>query len=281
MRDEKDPDLTHRLRARVAEFPWWHSIDLGNGLVTPGRVPLPDCVSKAGLVFDRVNLSGLDVLDIGAFNGYYSFDAKRRGARKVLATDSYAWVNRDIRGREAFDLARTILGAQVDAREIDVADLSPETVGRFDVVLYLGVFYHRYDAIEALAKAAAVAKHLLVVETHLALRHLDVPAMEFYPGSEQANDPTNWWGPNEHLVTALLRGHGFHEIEVSANPFSPSRATFHAWRSTEARLRLLEDKDRLLPIAEFNEIAAQGRSAPHERAGKFLASMRRLLAPRK
>jgi tRNA (mo5U34)-methyltransferase len=126
--------------ARIGALRWWHSIDLGDGVVTPGHVPLAECISKAKIVFDRVHLQGLSVLDIGAWNGYYSFDAKRRGAARVLATDSFAWSHAHYLGRDSFELARSALGLEVEAREIDPADLSPQSVGTFDVVLLLGVF---------------------------------------------------------------------------------------------------------------------------------------------
>ncbi len=238
------------LQSRVAELPWHHSIDLGDGVITPGGKSLAICAGEASLIFDRVDLSGRSVLDIGAWNGFFSFEAKRRGAARVLATDSYCWSHPNFRGRETFDIARSALGIDVGAREIDVAALSPETVGEFDIVLYLGVFYHRYDAIEALAKVARLAKHVLVVETHLELRDVDVPAMAFYPGSELANDPTNWWGPNEHCMKALLLGHGFNAIEIAAHPAGHNRAIFHAWRSTVARLMPLAEERRLKPLAE-------------------------------
>jgi tRNA (mo5U34)-methyltransferase len=241
-----NPDL----QSRVAALPWHHSIDLGGGLVTAGNKSLPNCTGEANLIFDRVDLSGRSVLDIGAWNGFFSFEAKRRGAARVLATDSYCWSHPHIRGRETFDIARSALGIDVEAREIDVADLSIEAIGEFDVVLYLGVFYHRYDAIEALARVARLAKHVLIVETHLELREVDVPAMAFYPGRELANDPTNWWGPNEHCMKALLLGHGFKDIEMTAHPAGHNRAIFHAWRSTEARITPLAQEARLKPIAE-------------------------------
>jgi len=238
------------LQSRVAEFPWHHSIDLGDGVITPGGKSLAICNAEACLIFDRIDLRGRAVLDIGAWNGAFSFEAKRRGAARVLATDSYCWSHPHLRGRETFEIARSALGAEVDTREIDVADLSSEAVGEFDIVLYLGVFYHRYDAIEALAKVARLAKHALIVETHLELRNVDVPAMAFYPGSELANDPTNWWAPNEHCMKALLLGHGFKDVEMTAHPAGHNRAIFHAWRSTEARSKPLAEENQLKPLAE-------------------------------
>jgi tRNA (mo5U34)-methyltransferase len=266
------------LQSRVAEFSWHHSIDLGDGVITPGGKSLAICNAEANLIFDRVDLSGRTVLDIGAWNGVFSFEAKRRGAARVLATDSYCWSHPHIRGRETFDIARSALGSDVDAREIDVADISAEAVGEFDVVLYLGVFYHRYDAIEALAKVAPLAKHALIVETHLELRDVDVPAMAFYPGCELANDSTNWWGPNEHCMKALLLGHGFSEIEVSAHPGGHNRAIFHAWRSTEARIKPLAEESRLKPLAEGRRLEYQKRHPVLGRVRAALQPIRRMFA---
>ena len=97
------------IQSRVLELPWHHSIDLGDGIITPGNKSLPLCVNESRLVFDRVNVFGRTVLDIGAWNGFFSFDAKRRGAARVLATDSYCWTHPHIKGRETFDLARGAL----------------------------------------------------------------------------------------------------------------------------------------------------------------------------
>jgi tRNA (mo5U34)-methyltransferase len=266
------------LQALVDGLPWHHSIDLGGGVVTAGNKSLSNCAGEANLIFDRVDLSGRTVLDVGAWNGFFSFEAKRRGASRVLATDSYCWSHPRIRGREAFDLARSALGVDVDAREIDVANLSVEAVGEFDVVLYLGIFYHRYDAIEALARVAGLAKHVLIVETHLDLRDIDVPAMAFYPGTELNNDPTNWWGPNEHCMQALLLGHGFNEIEISAHPAGHNRAIFHAWRSTEARIRPLAEDARLVPFAGANRLEHEKGHPAVARVGAALKSVGRVFA---
>lgn len=266
------------LQSRVAEFKWHHSIDLGGGVVTPGGKSSAMCSGEASLIFDRVDLSGRSVLDIGAWNGYFSFEAKRRGADRVLATDSYCWSHPKLRGRETFDLALSALDMNIEAREIDVSDLASQSVGEFDVVLYLGVFYHRYDAIEALAAVAPLAKQLLIVETHLDLRELDVPAMAFYPGRELDNDPTNWWGPNEHCVRSLLLGHGFSEIEVTRHPSGPTRAIFHAWRTTQARLRTVSEEDQLRPLAEEKQRESIRRHPILGRVRAALGSIGRMRA---
>jgi tRNA (mo5U34)-methyltransferase len=240
--------MTQDLRARVAAYQWHHSIDLGGGLVTPGRKSSAVCSAEAGVIFDRVDLQGHSVLDVGACNGYFSFEAKRRGAGRVLATDSYCWRHPEIRGRETFDLARGVLGADVETTEIAAAEMTPQAIGEFDVVLFLGVFYHCYDAIESLAKVARLAKHVLIVETHLDMRKVGRPAMAFYPGAEINGDSTNWWGPNELCMEALLRGHEFKTIETAVHPTYEHRAVFHAWRSLDLRRAPLPESSKLRSV---------------------------------
>ena len=74
------------------------------------------------------------MLDIGAWDGFHSFKAERRGADHVLATDSYVWRCGNIAG---FELVHKILRSKVKSKEIDVMNISPDTVGLFDVVLSL------------------------------------------------------------------------------------------------------------------------------------------------
>jgi tRNA (mo5U34)-methyltransferase len=244
--------MSSDLSFNIESHRWFHSIDLGNGIVTRGVKTQELHKQESFVLFDRLNMVGRTVLDIGAWDGYYSFDAKRRGASRVLATDSYAWELCD--GKRSFDIANKALGSNVEALQIDAGDISPSSVGTFDIVLFLGVFYHRIDAITTLQSAASVTNQLLIVETHLDLRELPFPAMAFYPGSELNNDPSNWWGPNELCMIDLLTGCGFNEIESSAHPAGSSRAIFHAWRDTSCRLCAVPPHLRLKPKRRLNFI---------------------------
>ena len=93
------------------------------------------------------DLTGLSVLDIGAWHGYFSFECERRGAERVLAIDNYAW-NRF--GMDEFLSARDRLKSKVEHRKGDVHDLDERDVGQFDLVLMLGVFYHLRNPLAAL-----------------------------------------------------------------------------------------------------------------------------------
>jgi tRNA (mo5U34)-methyltransferase len=219
------------LSAQVQRYFWFHSIDLGNGVVTPGKKSPKVLRAEADAIFGPLDLRGKSVLDIGAWNGYFSFEAKRRHAQRVLATDHHCWTP-EINGRATFDLARTALKLDIESLDIDVPDLAPATVGQFDVVLFLGVFYHLVDPIRALQNLAAVTKDVAIVESHLDLRGLERPAMVFYPGTELNDDPTNWWGPNRQCMEALLTLVGFRRVVYAPHPLvGGARGIFHAYKS--------------------------------------------------
>jgi len=82
-----------------------------------------------------------------------------------LATDHFVWTHPAFRGRESFELARSVLDIDVQAEEMDILDLSPDGVGTFDVVLLLGVFYHLLDPIAVLQQIATLTREVLIVET--------------------------------------------------------------------------------------------------------------------
>ncbi len=227
------------LRAAVQSIPWAHRIDLGNGIVTPGEWDTTEGLRRLRMPED---LAGRTVLDVGCWDGFYSFEAERRGAKRVLATDSFVWRS----GRkQGFLLAREALGSRVEDQEIDVLDLSPEQVGTFDVVLFLGVLYHMRHPMLALERVASVTGRLLIVETVIDLLWVPAKALAFYPGSELGEDPTNWFGPTPAALEAMLRAVGFKHVERvwpasgrlllwrAMSVFGPKaikRAVYHAYR---------------------------------------------------
>jgi tRNA (mo5U34)-methyltransferase len=220
-----------RLRRHVARITWFHQIDLRNGIITPGIDPSAEKLKNFGIPDD---LSGLSVLDIGAWDGFFSFEAERRGARYVLATDSFCWGGGGWGTKEGFNLAHKVLRSKVRSKTVDVMDLSPQTVGVFDLVLCLGVLYHMRHPLLALERVFGVTGKELILETHLDMLDCNRPAMAFYPGDECALDPTNWCGPNPAMVVAMLKNVGFREVKIFCGPFyftpvSP-RMVFHAWR---------------------------------------------------
>jgi tRNA (mo5U34)-methyltransferase len=229
-----------QLRAEVEKIQWWHPLDLGDGLTTPGA----DVHIRARLAEIRMpeNLAGLSVLDIGAWDGFFSFEAERRGASRVLATDSFCWDGGGWGSKAGFDLARRALDSRVEDKWIQVLDLSPESVGVFDVVLFLGVLYHMKHPLLALERVASVTRDHLILQTQVDMLGIDRPAVAFYPKTELNADPTNWSGPNPAAVVAMLRTVGFSRVEIISKSFkdnvvfdpsaerTPNHVTVHAWK---------------------------------------------------
>jgi tRNA (mo5U34)-methyltransferase len=239
------------LKSEVAKFSWFHRIDLGGGVVTPGIDDSPAKLRRLALPDD---LKGVRVLDIGAADGFFSFEAERRGADRVLALDCYysTGVGGEIKTR--FEFARKVLNSRVEHMDLDVLDISPATIGSFDLVLFLGVLYHARHPLLALERVFSVTKRQLILETHVDQIWSRRPLMVFYPGNELNNDSTNWWGPNPSAVEAMLGSVGFRTVKkvgltrslprrvgsalklgiTRKVPLSytvqQNRAIFHAWR---------------------------------------------------
>jgi tRNA (mo5U34)-methyltransferase len=231
------------LRREVVAIEWFHRIDLGHGVVTPGP---DDSPAKLATLDLPERLDGWSVADIGALDGFFSFEAERRGAERVVAFDSYMW---QVRGRDGFDLARRVLGSDVEPVEAEVVDLSPEH-GSFDLTLFLGVLYHMRHPLLALERVASITENMLVLESHVDFLGTRRPAGAFYPGAALMNDPTNWWGLNPPAIEAMLREVGFSRVRtISVTPLRQ-----RLWDGTRLRLR---------NQARFLEGTRQGRAVFH------------------
>jgi tRNA (mo5U34)-methyltransferase len=210
------------LRARVhALMPRFHSpLDFGNGLVTRPWHVQRRFRRRLRLLQIPADLSGKRVLDIGAWDGYFSFEFERRGA-SVLAIDTYAW---DQGALDCFLLAREHFNSKVEYRRMDVHELSPAAVGRFDLVFCAGVLYHMRNPLIGLERIRSVTAGRLILETHALLPALHewVPLITFFPGDEDATKfrwhhggyPTRAW------VLDALTAAGFARAEVLYTPSS-------------------------------------------------------------
>ena len=175
------------------EIKWFHSIPLDDGTVTPG---LDSSMDKLEQVCLPKDLSGKTVLDIGAWDGFFSFQAEKAGAERVLATDHFCWSGPGWGTKDGFNFAHKALKSKVESLDIDAMDISPDNVGKFDVVMFLGVLYHLQDPMGGLRVAASVCNELLIIETVVDDLHRRKPSMVYYPGDTLNRDDTNYWAPN-------------------------------------------------------------------------------------
>jgi tRNA (mo5U34)-methyltransferase len=247
-----EASLTARLAAHEGQ--WWHSIDLGNGRITRGHKSHATLAAELGAL-RLPSLAGKSVLDIGAWDGYFSFAAERLGASRVVALDYYVWsldipeqqrYLEECRGRgvaprpyhevqavwkpdsrpgkKGFDLAHEALGSNVESVVADFAAVDTEQLGTFDVVLFLGVLYHLEDPLGALRRLARLTRQVAIIESEVVIappfdRH---SVVEFYPSDELAGDPTNWWTPTLPALIGMCRAAGFADVR-SFVPFGRLR----------------------------------------------------------
>jgi hypothetical protein len=85
-----------------------------------------------------------------------------------------------------------------------------------------------------LQQIAALAREVLIVETHTDALETRRPAMILYPGDELDGDTTNWWGPNPACMVALLKQCGFVKVDAAWTDVG-YRTVYHAWRTDELR----------------------------------------------
>lgn len=213
---------TAEIRRRAEEIDWFHSFEIVPGVRTKG-VYDPSIHLRRGRF--PASFAGKSVLDIGSWDGYYAYEAERRSADRVLATDSWAWHGRSplpyrpgdpaprFGSKRGFDLVHEARNSKVESREIDVMDLAPDVVGTFDVVFFLGVLYHLPHIFLSIEKVASVCDELLILETETDMLLSRRPAVAFYPSGELGGDESNWWAPNLRALTGMLIAAGFKDVE--------------------------------------------------------------------
>lgn len=219
-----DTEKLEKLKQRMAEIRWYHRIDLGPELgVTPGGSDKDQ--ERLAYMKLPASFAGLDVVDIGSWDGFFAFEAERRGASRVIATDiwgDYFVPNINMRNlQDGLNFAIEALNSKVAGLYSSVYDLCQNIWEEIDeefmadVVICPGVLYHLRNPLHALQEISNIMSRdgLLIVETHLDLLALKRPAIALYRGDECANDATNFTGPNPAAVETLLEWAGFHNIE--------------------------------------------------------------------
>lgn len=217
------------LKERVESFPfWYHKIELPEGVTTPGWAPI-----HADSYRIPEDMTGLRVLDVGAWDGYWSFEAARRGAAEVISIDDFSDFlgrpeNVDRKAWETYDLCRDALGYNkiCERIEMSVYEVNPLELGEFDVVFFFGTLYHLRHPLLALDLLSSVCKKEIYVETAI-LDNFSVyqggltPAyqgghavMEFYPNDEFSGNHTNWWSPTLACLGMMVMSAGWLDVEA-------------------------------------------------------------------
>jgi tRNA (mo5U34)-methyltransferase len=216
------------LREKIDSVPhWYHRFEFSPGVTTPG---LNDSAAALALLELPEDLSGLRVLDIGARDGFFSFECERRGAAEVVPIDYMPVYH------TGFPVAKDILGSKLELIHENVYNLTQAKYGRFDVILFLGVMYHLPDPMRCLDILhdmmnlnATLYMETVVIDDQLPAELSQRPLMEFYPGSSKGDDRSNYWGMTEQCARAMLREN---HLTCTATRRNGERGTFVAVKTS-------------------------------------------------
>ena len=205
----QSPEFRRRTQQQVEQLSRhssYHSLELADGTVIPGLIGIDALKARIRSFPIPEDLRGKRVLDVGAASGWNSFEMERRGA-DVVAVDCVEF--------EEFHMARALLGSKVDYRIMDVDELTPESVGRFDYVLFFGVLYHLRHPLLGLERICSLTTEAAFVESFVTDAGPDPSApctLEFYETNELGGQIDNWCGPNTNCLMALCRAAGFARV---------------------------------------------------------------------
>jgi tRNA (mo5U34)-methyltransferase len=209
---------------------WHHCIELAPGIITPAIQQTQDLLAAIDLPED---MSGFRVLDLGARDGFFSFECEKRGAAEVIAVD-YAPV--ELTG---FAVASKILNSKVKWLTANVYRINELNLGKFDLILFLGVIYHLrnpYLAIDRIYDALKIDGKV-IVESHVIdggfvdengewmdLKDIDprlakLQIAQFYQGGDLGGDHTSPCAPSLNTLEIMFQNSGFKIDSTWSNHF--------------------------------------------------------------
>lgn len=187
---------------RISEVEWYHSIDLGHFMVTPGLFDHRPLLPHYHL---PENLKDMRILDVATYDGFWAFEFEKRGAAEVVAMDIGTWNEIDIPPRiraeaskelldtktgNGFNIAKDILGSKVRRKLMNVYDLSPQWMGKFDFVFCSDLLLHLMNPMKALQNILSVVSGYAYI--------VDVFNPEF--GDDESNAILRYAGGTDRMV---------------------------------------------------------------------------------
>ena len=212
------------VRKRVEGHTWYHTLDLGGGLKTPGRFDHTPYLHEYRL---PESMAGLRVLDVATFDGFWAFEFEKRGAAEVFALDldnrsQLDWSPKrlaaahpqelQIKFGKGFELARERLGSKVQRVVCNLYDLRPELYGQFDVVHSGDVLLHLSNPIKALQNMAKVCRGYALI-SDVYFPELDLLGGGLLCEYRGFRDDT-WWRMSLGALQNMILDAGFSRVEL-------------------------------------------------------------------
>lgn len=235
---------TASLEDRVEKFSWYHTLELGPGVVTRG---LFDHRSMTDRYLIPPDLTGMRCLDVGTMDGFWAFELERRGASEVHAVDledpdALDWPvslrastvkTMDETKGERFALAKEALGSRVQRHLRSVYDIDTD-LGLFDFVFCGDLLVHLKDPATALERMRRVCSATTVICTPV--KHFrfarNKPVAEF-----DGIDNFQWWLPNEKALERMMIAAGYSGGVEMGRSFNLPATSGGTWKGLRGVVR--------------------------------------------
>ena len=220
---------------KLANRTCYHKYEIESGFFTPGRALKLEptlCLNELGV---PQNLAGLRALDIGAWDGPFTFELERRGAQ-VTAVDIQ---DPDV---TIFNAVKEIKKSSATYVRGSIYDALPEDLGVFDIVLFVGVYYHLRSPVLALQRIrklladggtlfieGASATDYLAKQLNEALglpksslrtttEVLDQLPLSYFDIEHKIYGWSSWWYPTTQCLEVVLVDSGFFNVTCALKP---------------------------------------------------------------
>jgi 2-polyprenyl-3-methyl-5-hydroxy-6-metoxy-1,4-benzoquinol methylase len=253
----------------------YHRWEIAPGLYTPGThvdFEPSERFEELGIPQD---ISGLRALDVGAWDGAYTFELAKRGAEATALDPQDPDVT-------IFNAARRILNVQVNYIRGNVYDLTEKTHGKYNIVLFTGVYYHLKNPVLALQRIREILEDdgRLYIEGATCSHHLarqlasSVPGASFKSlvrlvdgmpislfdwGHEIYDHPSNWFFPTTACLRGMLSDCGFIDIELMPRSDQPANRILGHARANPAKPRPgspYYEAGRLEPVVQVHDFVS-------------------------
>jgi len=209
------------LKNFIARTHFYQKIDFGDGIITNGAFDSKEELET--LRFDDVDFKNKTVLDIGCNAGFFSCEAKRRGAVVVDGID---------RNIEQVNKAQHVALFLRQECRFGKGDIEHEGqcgwFGQYDIVFFFSVLHHLKFPLIAMQNIARLTKNLLIAEIKTKPKG-DPRHTEWISEPAQPRDRF----PDIETVTAMLEGYGFKTIHVFPGSKTVERIVFHAYKEDQ------------------------------------------------
>jgi tRNA (mo5U34)-methyltransferase len=235
-----------QLKREVARHRWYHTLELGDGVVTDGmfdhRAVRDGCLLP-------LDLTGMRCLDVGTMDGFWAFEMERRGAAEVIAADVATIDELDVPPRwrkhneadlemggtteERFRLAKAALGSSVSRVERSVYQLTGNELGSFDLIFCGDLLVHLKDPVTAIQRLRGVCRGSAIVVEPVKRS----PPFRRRPLAEfDGIDGFRWWLLSEATIERMMLAAGFQRVEIGRRFELPAKAPGR-WRGLRAVMR--------------------------------------------